>query len=156
MRARRIAVSAVVQIGTTALLIAGCLALTTSPAGAASTLHSPRWLREHCPIAVLVNVFAPGGSYDAKSGVTVRGKAIDGETAANPSAHMIVKYMWQISQQDHYCGIVGGWYGPEYRSLQPTALTSRAGEYNDYSQANFSTRQQEVAFVVYARPARKH
>jgi hypothetical protein len=156
MRARRTLVRAVARIGTTASLIAGCLALTTSPAGAASTLHSPRWLREHCSIAVDVNVFAPGGNYDSKSGVSVRGKAIDGETPANPSAHMIVKYAWHVSQQDHYCGIVGAWSGPEYRSLQPTSLTTHGGTYTDYSQGIFNNGEHEVAFIVYARPARVH
>jgi hypothetical protein len=85
----------------------------------------------------------------------VRGKAIDGETAANPSPHMIVTYHWRVSPSDHYCGIVGVWYGPEYRSLTPSALTAQGGSYTDYSQGIFNNREHEVAFIVYARAGRK-
>src|ERR1039458_4254270 len=125
-------------------LLAGAtaLALATTGAGlfepqatdaAASTLHSPQYLQRHCPIAVTVNVFTAGGSIDKKSGVSVQGKEIDSDTAGNPSPDDIVKYTWQISKADQFCGIVGVWGGPHYKSLNPTSETSRGGEYTDTS-----------------------
>jgi hypothetical protein len=134
----------------------------------ASTSSPPDigYLRRHCPIVVSVNIGAGAGHLTGKkSGVALQGKAIDRTTAQEPHAPPLMKYNWQISKQDQFCGIVGISYGPKYHSLVPTLNTARHGEYA-YIEPSFTYRglpgemeeleqwtvRQIQEFQVYARP----
>jgi hypothetical protein len=114
---------------TIGMALAVCLIVAAPTEGNAPKLHSPEWLRRHCPISVRVNFEAAGFKYMSKSGVTLR---VTRPKVADPQGE-IAKYTWHISSSDQFCGIVGASHGPKYLSLMPTSLSRRGGEYIDHS-----------------------
>jgi hypothetical protein len=126
--------------------------LTASSAGAASTLHSVRWLRANCPVVLLVSLFAPSGSPKAETaGTSLQGKKT--EVKVDGTAKAAVLYTWHLAPREEYCGIVGGLPGPprpKYVSLMPTSQTAHGGKYLDESVQSFSGIYIEE-FWLYAR-----
>ncbi|HSW85171.1 MAG TPA: hypothetical protein VLF79_00970 [Candidatus Saccharimonadales bacterium] len=115
--------------------------------------HSLRYLKRNCPIEVLVNAFVPGANHEKSNGVSVNAKKINGNTANNVSPYPIVRYTWQLSKNDQFCGIVGVWpnpSGPRSVSLRPTTQTSHSGEYTDTS-LHSSNGLHLTEFYVYAK-----
>ncbi len=132
--------------------LAAAFAGSLSSATAAPALHSPQWLRKHCPIMVWVSLFSPSGwSAQQRAGVSLRGKRT--EISVNGVGKFAVRYTWHLNRQDQFCGIVGAWPGPprpKFVSLTPTAQTTHSGEYLDRSVEHlYGTHLEE--FFVYAR-----
>ena len=118
-------------------------------ASIAATLHSPRYLQKHCPIEVAVN-FGSGHRIGSGGGVSVGSSKTHVTVNGKPNQYA-VRYHWRLSTHDQFCGIVGGWYGPEFRSLKPTTESAHGGIYIDTSVEDPSNSLAE--FIVYARRA---
>lgn len=135
-----------------ALGAGAALALAVVPvsgAAAASLLHSHGYLRHHCRTEVAINV---GGGYPTnhKNGVYLQGRKVLLTLNGKPN-QAVVKYKWRLEAGKTFCGIVGVWFGPDYRSLRPTSESGnrRSGEYRDLSVEKPGEDLQE--FIIYAR-----
>jgi len=120
-----------------------------SSAETAGALPSLRWLEQHCPIKVSVNIEAGHDPTDSKKGVSVQAKRI--RFVSSPINNFAVKYTWEIGEQDAFCGIrgLGGVGGDSGGVLRPTTETARGGSYIDpYGTPGDNN---VTDFIVYAR-----
>ncbi|HSW85170.1 MAG TPA: hypothetical protein VLF79_00965 [Candidatus Saccharimonadales bacterium] len=114
-------------------------------------LLSVDYMQKNCPNYVLVNVFVPGASSTEKFGVKAQAKQ-----STFVDKKPFVKYTWQLSNNNEFCGIVGVWpnpTGPQAVSLRPTTQTAHSGEYTDTS-LHSSNGLHLTEFYVYARAAK--
>lgn len=121
----------------------------------AGTLRSPQYLKDHCSIAVPINV-PHGHPTDHSDGVSVEGKYIHATVDGTPDEEE-VQYTWHVSNRDKFCGIVGlGGYANAGLSLAPLSETAHGGHYVDTGAPAgqpgdpFDGLVQE--FLVYAAP----
>lgn len=121
----------------------------SQPAAQTDSLHSPQYLQKHCKIAVAVNV-GSGHTPEHSDGLTVEGKDTTTTIDGKPDQYARL-YKWQVSDRDRFCGIIGVWIGPEYKSLAPTLETANGGEYLDTSVDTFSGSYL-TEFIAYAEP----
>lgn len=120
----------------------------------ASALQQPDYLRQHCPIAVTVvgAITSTSQVSGHKAGVSLQGVRTQAPVGGFPEP--AVKYTWQLSKQDKFCGMVGTLGGtPVSRtSFTPTTATARSGSYIDWSVNAQNPLDGVVKFTVYAKP----
>ena len=120
----------------------------------ASALQQPDYLRQHCPIAVTVvgAVTSPTPISGHKAGVSLQGVLT--QAPEDGFLEPAVKYTWQLSKQDKFCGIVGTQGGKpiSQSSYTPTTVTARSGSYIDVVVNTPNPLDENEKFTVYAKP----
>lgn len=119
----------------------------------ASALQQPDYLRQHCPIAVTVvgAITSTSQVSGHRAGVSLQGVRTQAPVDGFPEP--AVKYTWQLSKQDKFCGIVGTQGGKpvSQTSFTPTTVTARSGSYIDWSVNDPNPLDGVVKFTVYAK-----
>lgn len=120
----------------------------------AAALLQPGYLQKHCPIAVTVvgAVNSTSAISRHKAGLSVQG--VRTQAPLDGFSVPAVKYTWQLSNRDTFCGIVGTQGGkPVSRtSFTPTTVTARSGSYIDWNVNTPNPLDENEQFTVYAKP----